>query len=208
MMVRRVAIALAVVMAFIGGMVWQRQFAGPPGARQDPGAAGPGTSAIPPEAQIAEPTADRDPGLAWTVPKRWATLGDRPMRVATYSAPAAGGDAEAAECAVFYFGPSEGGGVEDNIARWIDQFENARSPRRATRTVNGFKVHRVQVSGDYLAPSGPMMQSTGTKKGYMLIGAIVEGPAGGVFFKLTGPENTVNAASSEFDAMVESIRAG
>jgi hypothetical protein len=193
-------------MAFVAGMVWQRHLASPPAPGQEQAATG--TAELMPGGEVAEPAADLDPGLVWTAPKRWTALADRPMRVATYAIPDAGGSPEGAECAVFHFGPSQGGAVEDNVRRWLDQFVNGRAPERVTSTVNGLKVHRVQVQGDYLAPSGPMMQSSGTKRGYMLIGAIVEGPAGDVYFKLTGPEPTVNSAASEFDAMLKSIRKG
>jgi hypothetical protein len=98
-----------------------------------------------------------------------------------------------------------GGDVESNIARWVGQFENASEPVRATKQVNGINVTTVKVSGDYLSPGGPMMQSTGSKKGYQLIGAIIDGPEGVVFFKLTGPRKTAANAETEFDAMVGSL---
>ena len=205
MWIRRAAMTFLVVMAFVAGMVWQRQMGS--GTDASPDAVTQAPPAMPEgDVQIAEPPPGIHPGLAWTVPGRWTTLPQRSMRVATYSIPAAGGDPEPAECAVFYFGPTQGGGVEDNIARWVDQFENAGKPRREKKAVHGFALHRVEVTGDYLAPSGPMMQSSGTKPRYMLLGAIVEGPAGGVFFKLTGPEKTVRAAAGDFDAMLASIR--
>ena len=99
------------------------------------------------------------------------------MRVATYAVPAAKG-AEAGECAVFFFGPGQGGGIDDNVARWAKQFEGAPAPKRTTATVGGMRVTRAEVAGTYLAPGGPMMQSTGKRPGYRLLGAIVEAPRG------------------------------
>jgi hypothetical protein len=144
-------------------------------------------------------------GVEWTVPARWAAGKGSAMRVATYEVPAAKG-AGAGECAVFFFGPGQGGGVDDNVARWARQFEGAPAPKRATASVAGLRVTRVQVDGTYLAPGGPMMQSTGKKTGYRLLGAIVEAPGGNVFFKLTGPAATVSGAQAEFDALVASMR--
>jgi hypothetical protein len=72
--------------------------------------------------------------------------------------------------------------------------------------VNGLKVTRAEVAGTYLAPGGPMMQSTGKRPGYRLLGAIVEAPEGSVFFKLTGEAATVAAAQSDFDALVASFK--
>ena len=157
-------------------------------------------------AAVAEPPADASPGLAWKVPANWNTLEPRAMRLATYGIPALAGDSEGAECAVFYFGPSQGGGVQENLDRWVGQFEHPSQPERSNSQVAGFKVWRVRVNGDYLAPSGPMMQSTGTKKGYSLLGAIVEGPNGAVFFKMTGPFKTVHNSVKEFDDMLKTLR--
>jgi hypothetical protein len=144
-------------------------------------------------------------GIRWTVPARWTAGAGSAMRVATYTVPAAKG-AEAGECAVFFFGTGQGGGVDDNVARWAKQFEGAPAPKRTTLTVAGMRATRAEVEGTYLAPGGPMMQSTGKRAGYRLLGAIVEAPEGNVFFKLTGPGATVGAAQAEFEALVASIR--
>ena len=128
-----------------------------------------GTIEAPPS---ASPTAAA--GIRWNAPKRWTISTDRPMRVATYLVPAAGGDPEGGECGVFYFGTAQGGDVESNIQRWVSQFQGAGPAERSARDVNGLKVSLVKVTGNYLAPSGPMMQSSGTKPGYELLGAIEE----------------------------------
>jgi len=144
-------------------------------------------------------------GIKWSVPKRWNAQGERPMRIATYSVPPSEGDTEQGECAVFYFGNDQGGGVDANIDRWIGQFEATGIPGRVTKEFAGMKVTLVQVAGTYLAPGGPMMQSTGKKDNYRLLGAIVEGPQGSVFFKFTGPAKSVGASEGEFNALLESV---
>jgi hypothetical protein len=50
-----------------------------------------------------------------------------------------------------------------------------------------------------------MMMASGKKENFRLRGAIVEGPQGSVFFKFTGPDKTISAASAEFDAMIGSL---
>jgi len=144
-------------------------------------------------------------GIHWSLPKRWTEQGQRPMRVATYTVPASQGDPEGGECAVFYFGNDQGGTVDQNIERWIGQFETTAVPARSRKDVNGMKVTLVQIAGAYLAPAGPMMQSSGKKENFRLLGAIVEGPEGSVFYKFTGPAKTVTEAEGEFNAMVESL---
>ena len=143
-------------------------------------------------------------GIEWTVPETWTRGKGSSMRVATYDVPAAE-DAEGAECAVFYFGRGQGGGVDGNVKRWARQFKENPTPRRRQRSVAGVSVILVDVEGTYLNAGGGMMQSRGEKPDYRLLGAIVEAPAGRVFFKLTGPRTTIAAAQADFDALIGSI---
>ena len=143
-------------------------------------------------------------GLRWTMPAHWQVGTPQPMRAASYTIPAAPG-AEAGGCGVFYFGNGQGGGVEENLARWAGQFEGASAPKKSERTVNGLKIHLIAVSGTYLAPSGPTMQSQGKKPGWSLSGAIVEAPEGLVFFKCVGPKATIEKAQPEIDELLKSL---
>ena len=68
------------------------------------------------------------------------------------------------------------------------------------------KVQIVEIEGTYLGSGGPMMHAQVKKAGYKLLGAIVPAPEGSVFFKLTGPAKTVNAARGDFDALIASIK--
>jgi hypothetical protein len=144
-------------------------------------------------------------GIRFSPPAAWKSQGDRPMRAATYAAPAAEGDREPAELAVYYFGAGQGGGVEDNLKRWTSQFQNAGKPNIRKQTIRGLSVTTIDLSGTYVAASGPMMAKKETKPGYRLLGAIVEGPKGPVFFKFTGPEKTVAAHQGNFQALIKSI---
>ena len=142
-------------------------------------------------------------GVKWNSPASWKLQAARQMRVATYDVPAAPGS-EPGECGVFYFGQGQGGGVEENLSRWVAQFEGG-SPKKATKSIHGLQVHTIDISGTYLAPSGPMMKSSGKKAGYRLLGAIVEGPQGNVFFKGVGPAATMSKAQADFDGLVASV---
>jgi hypothetical protein len=53
---------------------------------------------------------------------------------------------------------------------------------------------------------GPMMGGAKPVPGYRLIGAIVEGPGGSVFFKLTGPAKTIAAQQKTFEQLIASIQ--
>ncbi len=143
-------------------------------------------------------------GLRWTVPARWQVAAPKPMRAATYTIPGTAG-AEAGECGVFYFGTGQGGGIDENLQRWAGQFESASVPKKSEHAVNGLKVHFITVSGTYLSPAGPMMQSQGKKPGWSLSGAIVEAPEGNVFFKCVGPAATIQKAQPEIDQLLKSL---
>jgi hypothetical protein len=143
-------------------------------------------------------------GLRWTMPAAWKVAPARPMRMATYTLPAAPGG-EAGECGVFFFGKGQGGSVQDNLSRWEKQFEGGPAPKHSEKTIHGFKVHLLEASGTYLASGGPMMQPQGKKAGWSLRGAIVEAPEGLVFFKCIGPDASMKAAVKEFDELIGSL---
>jgi hypothetical protein len=144
-------------------------------------------------------------GVLWSYPSRWTRGAPRQMRVVTYVIPAAEGDAEPGECAVSYFGSGAGGDAEMNIMRWSSQFEGSPSPVRKDDKISGMNVVKVQISGSYLAPAGPMMAATGKKDNFRLHGVIVEAPEGKLFFKFTGPAKTVEGAGAELDALIGSL---
>ena len=163
----------------------------------------------PDERTEVRPQAPFDPaspalgGMKWSAPEAFVyRRPTRPMRNAEY---AIAGSAGEAEMTVFHF-PGMGGSIDDNIARWVGQFRKADgTPAEAEtseRTVGGLSVHLVDVRGNF---SAGMMAGGGTQAGQRLLGAIVQAPAGPVFFKLVGPEATVESASDAFDAFVLSF---
>jgi hypothetical protein len=139
------------------------------------------------------------------MPAGWKADAERPMRLATYAV------APAAECGVYYFGQGQGGTVEANLDRWIGQFLQAdgkpskEAAKIAKRTVHGLPVTTVDVSGAYTGMGGPTSQPGPPVSGYRLLGAIVEGPRGSVFFKFVGPVKTVSANEAAFDKMLASL---
>ena len=130
------------------------------------------------------------------------------MRAAEYLVPRAGKDTEDGECIVITFGQGQGGSIEDNIDRWTSQFEpKTEQPKQRSHEVNRINVTRVDVAGTYLPmqmPGSPALPAR--RPGWRLIGGIVQASSGTWFFKLTGPDATVKAASPEFDLMMDSVR--
>jgi hypothetical protein len=148
--------------------------------------------------------ADVGGGIRWTVPAKWKAEAQRPMRLATYTV-APGG-----ECGVYFFGAGQGGSVEANLDRWIGQFQQAdgkpskSAAKIVKRTVHGLPVTTVDVSGAYTGMGGPTAQGPAVA-GYRLLGAIVEGPQGSIFFKFTSPAPTAAANRAAFENMLASL---
>ncbi len=149
-------------------------------------------------------------GLKWTAPAGWKNEGSRPMRAATYDIAPAPGDKEAPECAVYFFGPGQGGSVEANIERWKTQMV-ASDGKPATanvvkRTIHGLNVTTIDSSGEYAGMGGPMAKSKAEKSGYRLLGAIIEGPGGNLFIKFTGPLKSIAANQQKFAQLLDSFQ--
>ncbi len=144
--------------------------------------------------------ADSGAGIRWTAPSNWKSEGDRPMRLATYQVSPDG------ECAVYYFGQGQGGSVEANIDRWKGQFEGSKvAPKVEKRTIHGLTITTLDVSGAYTGMGGPRAPQGPPKQGYRLLGAIVEGPQGSIFFKFAGPAKTVAENQSAFEKMLSTL---
>ena len=192
-MLRWIAALLVLAVFALEFMAWRRTLvpATPAPAPQVPGL---------PDSIVARQA--EDPGVRWAPPQDWTLGPERQMRLATYVPPASGD--RPAECAVFFFGEGAGGTVDDNVDRWVAQFVGSPNPSRRQLTVEGLDITRVEIAGTYLDP-GSDMRSKGQQRDWMVLGAIVAGPRGLVFFKMTGPAAAVREAAGGFDAMLSTL---
>lgn len=160
----------------------------------------------------ARAVAESAAGVVWTKPAGWTAEAARPMRAATYTMAPEFGEKNAAECGVYFFGAGQGGGIDDNIARWKGQFtvaHGAPAPAKvAKRTVRGLSMTTVDVSGDYSGLGGPLADGTNKVGGYRLLGAIVSAPGGNIFIKCTGPLKTMGVNQPKFDQLLSSFAPG
>ncbi len=165
-------------------------------------------------AQDVPPSIGNEPGnaggLSWTPPKSFTSKLTGGLRAATYVLPKAKGDTEAPELAVFYFGPGQGGDVDANVRRWSAQLvgKDGKPVKVTTERskIAGFPVTLVKGAGTYRS-GGMGISPVVEKPGFRLLGAIVEGPEGPVFFKLTGPAKSVAAAEPDFQKLLKSLAA-
>ena len=151
-------------------------------------------------------------GISFTPPSQWKDLGASKMRVADYTFGPLEPDKDSSTLAVFFFGKDQGGTIEDNIERWINQ--TALPDGRDAHTgniqykleVDGMTVHILSIYGFYQAPVGdPMSREKINKENYRFVGAVVEAPGGNLFFKLTGPDYTARIMIEGFMPMIKAI---
>ena len=121
------------------------------------------------------------------------------LRLAQFSIPAAEGDKEATELAIFAFGA--GGGVKANVDRWIGQFY--AEGREAKTTTGKSKVGEyvfVEIGGTYKKPVGPpVLRKTEPMKDARMLGVILAvAGKGNYILKMTGPSKTVTGAAAGF----------
>lgn len=144
-------------------------------------------------------------GITFKRPADWEWIDvSSPMRKAQLKVK--GKDGATADVTFFHFGKDQGGDVDSNVHRWISQFEGGKDeidPNVETREINGLKVTFVRHEGTFMSgmPGGPSKPMAG----YALAGAIIEGPKGNVFIKMTGPEAVVKEHTAGFEEMVSDI---
>jgi hypothetical protein len=150
--------------------------------------------------------------LTWEAPGDWVSVQPSSnMRRAQYQVPGAAGDAE---CVVFYFGPGQGGDAMSNAYRWADMFTqpDGGSSRDVLKTepitVGDMAVLLIEVTGIYGGGGRPMGGGGQAAPGQMLLGSVAEGVDANWFFKLTGPQETVEAQRAAFRSMMESLNPG
>jgi hypothetical protein len=150
-------------------------------------------------------------GITFVAPSSWTDLGPTGMRAANYAFGPIEGEKDSATMAVYFFGQNSGGGVMDNIERWIGQMKTAdgKDPHPSAIqqeiTVAGMVAHVVEVAGTYAA-GGMMGSPTTPKENYRLTAVVLESPGGNVFFKLTGPIKTAQKMSETFAAALLNMK--
>lgn len=151
-------------------------------------------------------------GLQFTVPSKWTPEpASTPARVGQWRVPALHGiEGQEGEAAVLYFGQGVGGNTKENIEAWSASLVDAEGhPVPATVTTHqggGFKITVVSIFGTYSEPAPVPGIPPALRPGYGLLGAIIEGPLGNVYWRFTGPEPLATADLALFNKMVDSVK--
>jgi len=141
--------------------------------------------------------------FAFTRPTDWKSIEPTsPMRKAQLQVPGKDGG-KPADITFFFFGEGNGGGVEPNVQRWLEQIAGKPDSNKVEpQEFNGVKVTLVSAEGTLKA--APMAGITDELRDAALLGAILEHTDGAVFVKMTGPATLVKASREKFLALVKS----
>jgi hypothetical protein len=153
-------------------------------------------------ARAEDPTAFDVGGLKFTRPADWKWVEvTSSMRKAQLKVPGATAD-QSADVVFFHFGSGGAGGdVKANVQRWVMQFKGGEGAEKIEpQEIAGTKVTLVTTEGTYNSgmPGGPVTPL----ENQALLGAIVEGPDGNVFVKMTGPAALVKGSREKFVAFL------
>ena len=138
--------------------------------------------------------------LKIAVPESWKERRPKSqMRVAEFEVPPAKGDKQSGEFVVFYF-QGQGGGLSDNIARWVGQIEpkgRSVNVRKGKCELGDYAI--VDVTGVYKKSVGPpALGKTERLEGWRVVNVFLACDNGPYFFKIDGPEQTV---AEQFDGL-------
>jgi hypothetical protein len=167
-----------------------------------------------------EPSAERRPAhtaaaLTWHAPASWTLEKSAPTGAyrAKYTIPAQGGAPHPAELLISTIG-SDAADADRSLAELKADFEGPGSEHPETRTVqkNGFERRELEIAGTYKFAMGPKVGKKQRAAAQMLkehwraAAAAVKTPAGEWwFFRLVGPDDSVQAARSAFFAMLDGL---
>ena len=151
--------------------------------------------------------------LKFDAPAGWVSkTSSSTMRVAEFTLPKTGSDAEDATVTVYFFGGT-GGNVQANMDRWLGQMAQpgGKSSKEVAKTTmltstSGLKISVLDVSGTYVAEITPGSPEKFNKPGFRQCAAYIETPGGPYFAKLVGPAATVAKWYDSYVAFLKSAR--
>ncbi len=146
----------------------------------------------PADSDVATSTPAESPPIAWTLPPSWKPAAPKPMRFASFSAASSRGAPADISVATF---PGDTGGDLLNVNRWLNQL--GRPPVDAAELANLIKP----VEGNEIPLKFVDLKNGGNR----MVVAWTMHDGRSWFFKMTGPNETVEAEKSNFDAFVKSV---
>lgn len=147
-------------------------------------------------------------GCLFTLPAQWiAETPETPVRAGEWRVRGRGGEGRVV---AFYFGPGKGGEPKQIVTDWIGTMFNAEGHPAAAevknREKNGAKISQVVVFGTYSETVPIAGLPPVSRPGYGLVGTVVTGPQGNIYWRFTGPEPLITANLALFNQAIDSVR--
>jgi hypothetical protein len=146
-------------------------------------------------------------------PKGWKDVPTTSsMRVKQFSIPRAAGDSADAELIIFYFGPGQGGGLEDNVTRWKGFFKAPEGKtidqvsKREGAKYGPIKASILDIRGTYLYKPMPMAPTSEERPNHRMIAMMLETPNGPYFLRFVGPEKTITQNMKVFEGWLKAFK--
>jgi len=147
--------------------------------------------------------------LVVTTPEAWKKKTPRSRIIEhEYEVPAVEGDEQAGRMTVM----GAGGSIDDNINRWVGQFDlKGGKPKKEESKIAGQKVYLVDIAGTYKDTPPGAGPFSGAKpilrENYRMLAAIIATEKdGNHFVKFYGPKKTVGENEDAFKKMIESLK--
>lgn len=134
---------------------------------------------------------------SWKAPEQLKTF-----RIAEFAVPARKGEKETdGEYVVFHFGPEGGGGIDDNLARWVNMFDEKGREMKVTQGESSQgKYVILELSGTYNKSVGPPFlrktEKVPDSRGLFVI--LSSKGSGNYFIRLTGADGLVKSQAETF----------
>ena len=140
-----------------------------------------------------------DSGLHWAAPEGWSAKPPSAMRRASYAVPGRAGDADMSIVVL----PGEAGGDFANVNRWRDQIG---LPPLADDAALAAASMRVRTGAGEALVVDFAGRGKGPQAKPRLLAAILSRQGESWFFKMTGPDETVEGAKPPFLGLLRSLR--
>lgn len=156
---------------------------------------------------VPEPPSDAPPAFVYKTPKGFEKQKPKNnFRLAQYVLPKAKDDKEAPLLVVYWFGPQGVGSVDANFERWASQVSTPLDKaKRQSRKQGGHPLEQIEAQGRFIAATTPGSSERFDKAAFSLLGAIWNTPRGPLYFKLTGPQKSVDLSKKNFTEFLKSL---
>ncbi len=137
-------------------------------------------------------------GISFQVPSEWAEFPASPFVDAKFAISRPEGELTLSLTTM-------GGGIDANLQRWIDQFEQepGDAATRKTARIDSLESQWVDVRGTFASSVG---NDAGPHSNWRLVGIAIPVTPRPFFIKLTGPRDAVGDFLEEFQSFLDSAR--